>query len=393
MDPHGLRFERPLRTRVQLLPAGRALLPVAAAGFVTSWIAGGTAGLFTALVFTLAAIAIPRTLLPLHGLELSLPGRFEVAVGDPFQVELRCRNRSLLSAVDIAFTTGTGSGDDPRPMGAVGRVGGSAEVRVPLALRLFERGRVRTLRIAVFTSFPLGIVRATLFFDLPVDLRGLPRRGRLATPLQRPSSTPWTRPRDLRMQRGEDEFYGVREWREGESLRRVHWRISARRDTLVVREFVAETEGPVHLWLVSGTRERGPWSERDPAFEKAVSLTATVGEHLLARGHEVFFDVARYPQHHRGGLRGHAGLKRLLILLSEVRCERGAPWLDVERVLARRDPRPVWNVVCLVGGGGKPPGAATGALVLDVDDPAVDELFQRGRTPTRRLKRPREAVR
>lgn len=60
-----------------------------------------------------------------------------------------------------------------------------------------------------------------------------------------------------------NELYGVREYRSGDPLRRIHWKTSARRGELVVREF----EPP-------GLRVVGLLLERDPPFDEVADQLA-----------------------------------------------------------------------------------------------------------------------
>jgi uncharacterized protein (DUF58 family) len=78
----------------------------------------------------------------------------------------------------------------------------------------------------------------------------------------------------------------VRSYQQGDDLRRVHWRTSARRDELMVRvEEWAERSGVTVLLdhRAAAHRGAGPVS----SLEYAVSLTASVYVHLRRRGPQV----------------------------------------------------------------------------------------------------------
>jgi uncharacterized protein (DUF58 family) len=80
---------------------------------------------------------------------------------------------------------------------------------------------------------------------------------------------------------GEDDI-GVREYRHGDSLRRVNWRVTARRGELMVRqeEHPEFTRGTILLdTRAVGHRGQG----LDSSLEWAVSAVASVGVHLLDR--------------------------------------------------------------------------------------------------------------
>ncbi|HEY8788250.1 MAG TPA: DUF58 domain-containing protein [Actinopolymorphaceae bacterium] len=83
-----------------------------------------------------------------------------------------------------------------------------------------------------------------------------------------------------------DQDLTVREYRRGDDLRRVHWRSTARRGELMVRR--EEQPWRARATIMLDTRDsahagRGLGS----SFEWAVSVAASVGVHLTARGYQV----------------------------------------------------------------------------------------------------------
>lgn len=92
------------------------------------------------------------------------------------------------------------------------------------------------------------------------------------------------RERDGKAQRGEGlEFHGVREYHPGDSLRRVHWRTSARTGRLAVVEFERAFEQDLVIGL---DLERGTHAGtgRESTLEYAVKIAATLVDRTVARG-------------------------------------------------------------------------------------------------------------
>lgn len=82
------------------------------------------------------------------------------------------------------------------------------------------------------------------------------------------------------------EVAGVREFRDGDSLRHVHWRSTARRGTLVVREFEHEAAETIALLIDT----RGEPYAADPsgqAFEDLVRAAASVAQVVTRSGRPV----------------------------------------------------------------------------------------------------------
>ncbi|SHF34107.1 DUF58 domain-containing protein [Streptoalloteichus hindustanus] len=89
----------------------------------------------------------------------------------------------------------------------------------------------------------------------------------------------------MRSGQGEDDAV-VRPWRQGDDMRKVHWRSTARRDELMVRVEERPWRGGTTVLLdhrSAAHRGSGPTS----SLEWAVSFTASVCLHLQRHGHDV----------------------------------------------------------------------------------------------------------
>lgn len=82
------------------------------------------------------------------------------------------------------------------------------------------------------------------------------------------------------------DFYGVREFQAGDPLRHVHWKSTARRGELVVREFEEETSMPV-LVLIDNRQITGKKMREDPPLDIQARLAASIACYAQLRGHPV----------------------------------------------------------------------------------------------------------
>jgi uncharacterized protein (DUF58 family) len=76
------------------------------------------------------------------------------------------------------------------------------------------------------------------------------------------------------------EFFGIREWRSGDTPSAIHWRASARRSQLIVME----RERPVHSALLVVA---APIKEPDEKWERAIARTAAAAVIALRSGRTV----------------------------------------------------------------------------------------------------------
>ncbi|GAB4385369.1 MAG: hypothetical protein Kow0022_10980 [Phycisphaerales bacterium] len=134
--------------------------------------------------------------------------------------------------------------------------------------------------LQVSTTFPLGLVRKTLIFELPgrITVRPViaPLRDEIASRIvSAREEASVCRP--LVGQGG--DFFGLREYTPGDPIRSVAWRPSARRQTLLVRQNTIAA--PPRLWVRLAAP--GP-SVSDSEFENAIALLASIIHHTARRG-------------------------------------------------------------------------------------------------------------
>ena len=154
---------------------------------------------------------------------------------------------------------------------SVPRTPGRQEVQVPCLLTPLRRGVLRLEGMTVARPDPLGLFRAFAEVPAPQSVLILPKRYPLP-----PIALPGT----MKYQQGgvalassvgqSEEFVALRDYRQGDPLRHIHWRSWARAGKPVVKEF--EDEFFVRHALVLDTFAEHPHSE---AFEEAASIAAS----------------------------------------------------------------------------------------------------------------------
>jgi uncharacterized protein (DUF58 family) len=151
--------------------------------------------------------------------------------------------------------------------------------------RLTQRGRYRFGPFHVSTRFPLGLVRRMATVDQVDTLIVCPRPGRLTPQWKRVSQAALAGSGGSRARLGlvEGDYYGLRDWRSGDSRRWIHWRTSARRNKLAVRQFEQPRTQDVILLLELWAPRSANDEQRDNV-ELVVSFAATVAEEVCLRG-------------------------------------------------------------------------------------------------------------
>jgi uncharacterized protein (DUF58 family) len=137
-----------------------------------------------------------------------------------------------------------------------------------------RRGRYRFLGTEITTRFPLGLMRGRLPPMGNNTFVVQPALGRLLQDWRslfdvRSASAKQRRTKSLS---DEGEFFGLRNYRSGDSPRWIHWRSSARRNELVIKQFQQEDSQEFVILLDLYRPKDLPKSSKDKLLEKYIAL-------------------------------------------------------------------------------------------------------------------------
>ncbi len=88
------------------------------------------------------------------------------------------------------------------------------------------------------------------------------------------------------------EFFGIREYVAGDELRKINWKASARRDSIMTNEFESECSGDVTIMLDART-ETNVGNIEDNTVEHGVRAASTIASHILMDKNRVGLIVLR----------------------------------------------------------------------------------------------------
>ena len=138
-------------------------------------------------------------------------------------------------------------------------------------------------RYQLSTSFPFGFIKRALdrrehetVLIFPAMAQVDPKLLQLCRSADRSGAT--MRPR----RGGDDEFYGVKEFRQGENPRSIYWRRSARTGVLVSKEMTQVS--PPKLILVVDTFLRDRSVAEHVGVEKTIAMATSLASHALEAG-------------------------------------------------------------------------------------------------------------
>ncbi len=129
------------------------------------------------------------------------------------------------------------------------------------------------------TKFPFALFRKSRDIFAPGEVLVYPAVAQVRPPAPAPRAG-GEDPHARVGRRG--EFFGLREFREGDDRRDVHWASSARQGRPMVREYEEEAHRRATILVDNGVPDGASESELE-AFERAVSLAASLCAHYLGR--------------------------------------------------------------------------------------------------------------
>ena len=167
---------------------------------------------------------------------------------------------------------------------------GHGKFRSGSRLAAKRRGKVRLKDILISTKFPFSLIVGQRKIAQPATLIVWPAKGSITVNLLQRGATQATTAHPGRQQGGQDEFFGLREYRFGDNMRWIHWRRSAGRDKPVVREMSHPM--PEILYLILDVRRPGLDEFAEAQRERLLRFAATLLDYALGRGYKVGLALA-----------------------------------------------------------------------------------------------------
>jgi hypothetical protein len=232
-----------------------------------------------------------------------------VSAGTSVQVTLRIQNKGAGPSPHLVWNDAI-PWQQAAPPNDLPPIGGSTSrrrlVTAHYELHPPRRGLYQIGPLVVEHEDPFGMAHSTIAVGLPDRLVVVPAIVDL--PAGGPTLADGEGTANLVQRRvtGNDDDLTTREYRTGDALRRVHWRASARRGELMVRQEEHRSHPDAHIIL--DTRLGGypdadiddsdvwhPISTSD-SFEWTVKMLASLGVHLDTSGFQVTIEETAAPQ-------------------------------------------------------------------------------------------------
>ncbi len=208
---------------------------------------------------------------------LHVPNRLQV--DEPALAEVGVVNRKrIFPSMSLAFEVIHSEVSEPTTIYLPRAIGSGEQVKVDWQLMPRRRGPCMLQLQTVASKFPFGFILKKVGIDEAREVLVWPARiGYQWAPQGEGRRLSSGRSRH-KVGVGSD-LLKIRDYVPGDAPRLIHWKASARRQRLMVRQLAQEGEGGFHLFVDA---EAGLWSEA--SFEQLCSLAATLAEDLYRQG-------------------------------------------------------------------------------------------------------------
>jgi len=147
----------------------------------------------------------------------------------------------------------------------------------------YKRGKYLIGPLTLYLFDPFNLFYLEKFFPLYSELYVYPRTFKIEKfPNLLKGIQPWFGIDTARVSGDEDEFFGIREYIMGDPIKRIHWWSTARKSTLIVREFQRQSFYRATI-LFNLEEDKNFGSGKHTVCEYAIKIAASVAKYLIER--------------------------------------------------------------------------------------------------------------
>ncbi|MDQ2730363.1 MAG: DUF58 domain-containing protein, partial [Armatimonadota bacterium] len=294
-------------------------------------------------------VAVVAALFSRPHVRLSAQHAGRVCAGETLPVEIEVRSAARLPATHLyvlPHRLPSGIQSVPPEGVLLPPLAPGEKARIRLGLQCNRRGVYRSRGFQVQTDFPLGLIRSHRTFLAETPLIIYPAFTRLAR-LELASGRRY-HPGGVALASSLGdafEFIGSREYREGDNIRDIDWRATARLSKPIVREYKEEYFLRVAVILDTHVPPQAKAGRR-AEFERAVSVCAAVSDFMARQDYLVDLLAAGPNLYHLTAGRSLAYLDQILDILACVDINPEEPFRIIEPEILEHLSK-ITTVVCV----------------------------------------------
>jgi len=205
---------------------------------------------------------------------------------DFLDVEVEVENKGFFPVFDIVLIDYLGCAypGERQKNTLISFLGLGSKVKINYRCLCYQRGRYDLGPFTAYFFDPLGLFFLKKKYDIYSEVYVYPHTFNIHKfPALTKGASPWFGIATSRVSGDEDEFYGVREYKRGDSLKRIHWMASARKNKLIAKEFQRQNFFRATI-IFNLDKDSNFGDGRECVCEYMIKIIASISRYLVNLG-------------------------------------------------------------------------------------------------------------
>ncbi len=273
-------------------------------------------------------------------LQLSRKMISRVIEGDTLEVAVQIDNRSFLPIFNFTLEDkfSCTQPNQEKKSFFVSYLGFKSFCNIKYNYLCFKRGEYKMGPFVVYFFDPLNLFFFKRIYHVYSGVVVYPQIFKIEKffPLTK-SILPWFGIETARSSGDDDEFYGVREYKDGEPVKRIHWISSARQNKLIVKQFQLQSYFGVTI-IFNLEKAKNLGEGKESVAEYIIKIAASVAHYLTERGVSIELLAHIGEMVHLPFNKGQEHLENILRVLAVAQAESRISLREVFEEVARYIP-------------------------------------------------------
>ena len=210
------------------------------------------------------------------------------------------------------------------------------------------RGKYRVGPFVVYFFDPLGLFFLKRVYYIYSEVYVYPRTFSIKKfPNLIKGVPPWFGLETARVSGDEDEFFGVREYKQGDPIKKIHWISCARKNELIVKQFQRQAFFRASI-IFSLEKDKNFGEGKERIAEYIIKIAASVAKYLIGRDISLELIANTGEMVHIPFNRGPEHLEDILKFLSGARAESRVSLGEIFEESSRRIPNDTTLIVIML---------------------------------------------
>ncbi len=147
-----------------------------------------------------------------------------------------------------------------------------------------QRGRYEIGPFEIYFFDPLGLFFLKKTYRINTEIYVYPRTFHIRNfPQIAKGTMPWFGIATAHVNADEDEFYGIREYKSGDPIKKIHWLSSARKNQLIIKQF--QRQSFLRASIIFNLEKESNFGEgKECVAEYIIKIAASVAKYLIHSG-------------------------------------------------------------------------------------------------------------